>query len=116
MTRILIVDDEVYIAEFLRDLLDGEGFQTRIARNGHEALEILDAFRADIIISDVMMPYMTGIDLARILRRDPVHCDTPIIFVSAGPRPPRAADISFAAYFSKPFEISALLDAIDALL
>lgn len=61
--RALVVDDEELVREFLRDFLLSRGHDVAIAKNGQEALPILDSFRPDVVISDICMPVMTGIEL-----------------------------------------------------
>lgn len=116
MSQILIVEDEVHIAEFIRDLLDEEGYQTQVARDGREALELLRKFSPRLIISDIMMPHMGGIELCRILNGTPAFATIPIILTSAGPRPAKASGCRFALFIAKPYDIPVLLRAIASIL
>jgi two-component system response regulator HydG len=71
-TKLLIVDDERTQREMLRSILEMQGFQVFAAADGHEALNILDKHRADIVISDLKMPQMSGLELfARIREKHP---------------------------------------------
>ena len=67
-TRILVVDDEVLIQNILRKILEKEGYQVRTATSGSEALKLMAAEPADIVISDVRMPEMDGFELLKQLK------------------------------------------------
>ena len=68
MANILVVDDELGMRQFLTHLLQREGHVVRVAENGHEALDLLRAQPPDLIISDIRMPDMSGVDLLRTAR------------------------------------------------
>jgi DNA-binding response OmpR family regulator len=78
--RILIVDDEPTIAELLEPYLEADGFATVCARNADEALAILERGRVDLVVLDLMMPCVSGLDLLRMLRRT---SNVPVIIVTA---------------------------------
>jgi CheY-like chemotaxis protein len=113
---ILVVDDEISIAELTQDMLELEGYQTRIATNGDEALAAVARERPDLIVSDVMMPGMDGITLCQTLGQDPTTRDIPVIFVSAVQRFSSAPGCYVAAFIEKPFEIDDLLQTVRRVL
>ncbi len=80
LPTILIVDDDVAIRELLRDFCVASGFQVALAETGSAALAVLDARAVDAIVLDIMMPGMSGFDLARQIRQT---TDVPILFLSA---------------------------------
>lgn len=80
--KILLVDDEAGFAELLRDLLTMDGFEVRLAYDGLEALDILKEFRPDVIISDVMMPRMGGIELFKKVKSQTSNTKIPFLFIS----------------------------------
>ena len=67
--RILIVDDDILVLEALQELFTSSECEVRVATRGQEALEILDQEHFDLLILDVVMPKMTGFDLAREVRK-----------------------------------------------
>jgi len=67
--RILVVDDDILVLEALQELLTSSGYEVRVAARGQEALEILDQEHFDLLILDVVMPKMTGIDVCRAIRK-----------------------------------------------
>lgn len=80
MAKILIVDDEIEIAELLSDILVEEGFETIIKNNGEDALKEIELVNFDLILLDIMLPGMSGIELCSLIRNK-VIC--PIIFITA---------------------------------
>jgi CheY-like chemotaxis protein len=67
--RILVVDDDILVLEALQELLTSSGYEVRVATRGQEALEILDQEHFDLLILDVVMPKMTGVDVCRAVRK-----------------------------------------------
>ena len=81
MPRILVVDDEVSILNTLEILLRREGFEVSVAKSGREALERFEESPPDVVLTDIRMPGVTGLDLlAQIRERDP---ETPVILMTA---------------------------------
>lgn len=117
--KILIVDDEEDILEFLSYNLKKEGFAIFTASNGKEALEIADREVPQLILLDVMMPEMDGIETCEELRKNPKLNKTVIAFLTA-----RAEDYSQIAgfeagaddYITKPIKPKVLVSRIGALL
>ncbi|MEL7021641.1 MAG: response regulator, partial [Bacteroidota bacterium] len=81
--KILIVDDEPDILEILQYNLEREGFKVAVANNGEEGLAIATEFNPDLIILDIMMPKMDGVELCRTLRTKPQFNQTLIAFLTA---------------------------------
>ena len=80
MYRILIVDDEEKIRELIKKYLDFQGYESKMAVNGMEAVEMLKNEKFDIIIMDVMMPELDGFSAVKEIRK---RSDTPVIMLSA---------------------------------
>ncbi len=81
--RILLVDDEVDILEFIRYNLVKEGYEVSTACDGAEALRIATECRPHLILLDMMMPVMDGIQTCRAIRQTPALNDTMVVFLSA---------------------------------
>ncbi len=81
--KVLIVDDEPDIVEIISYNLAKEGYEITSAKNGHEALDKTNSFRPDLLILDIMMPKMTGIEVCKTLRSNPVFNHTLIILLTA---------------------------------
>ncbi len=80
--RVLIVDDDQKILDLLVELLNAEGYEVRPAGDGIRALELAKAFDPDLIISDVVMPVMSGIDLCLLLKQDVSSATIPVLLIS----------------------------------
>ena len=117
--RILLVDDEEDILEFLSYNLIKEGFKIKTASNGKSALKILEKFNPDLIILDVMMPEMDGIEVCESIRKNEKNDDVLILFLTA-----RSEDYSelagFSAgaddYITKPIKPKLLVSRVNAIL
>ncbi|MGH7245220.1 MAG: hybrid sensor histidine kinase/response regulator [Phycisphaerales bacterium] len=80
--RVLVVDDSITVREVERQLLQRRGYHVEVAVDGKEGLNALKAGKFDLLVTDVDMPRMTGIDLIRALRKEPRFADLPVIIVS----------------------------------
>lgn len=80
--KVLVVDDDVVSLEMLVNALKG-AHETRAAKDGREALRVVREWAPDLVLLDVMMPELDGLEVCRILRGDPAHADTPVMFVTA---------------------------------
>jgi signal transduction histidine kinase len=83
MSTILIVDDDPTARETLVAMLDGENYDLRLAKDGIHALQLLEQFRPDLILLDVMMPGMDGFEVCRHIRSTPQLAEVPILILTA---------------------------------
>jgi CheY-like chemotaxis protein len=102
---ILVVDDEESLCELLAEVLSGD-YEVIKAFNGKAALELARERKPDIIISDVMMPHMSGVEMLKALRDDSETGNIPVILLSAAPLRSKVTEAS--AFLIKPFEIEVL--------
>ena len=117
--RILLIDDEDDILEFIRYNLTKAGYEVYTARNGAEGLQQAAAHRPHLILLDVMMPTMDGIETCRALRCDPALKETMVVFLSAlGEEEQQLAGFGAGAddYISKPIKPKLLISRIQAIL
>ena len=115
MARILVADDEPDILESVVYALERDGFDVETAVTGQEALDAARARSYDIILLDVMMPEMSGIDVCRIIRAE---SDVPIILVTAKDAEiDRVLGLELGAddYVTKPFSLAELVSRVRAL-
>jgi len=116
VSTMLVVEDDRTIAEVVAYQLQREGHQATIASDGIEALERLREAAYDLVILDLMLPRLSGLDVLRMLRRDSA---TPVIILSArdGDADQVAAlDLGADDYITKPFSIRQLLARVAAIL
>lgn len=118
-TKILVVDDEQDILELIRHTLNKEGYEVHVAANGQQAVEKALKIKPDLILMDVMMPVMDGMEACRQLKENPETSDLAIIFLTA--RSEEFAELAgFEAgaddYIAKPIRGRVLLSRIRAIL
>ncbi len=106
MKHILVIDDEPDIVELVSYNLKKEGFAVDSAYDGETALKKIRSNKYDLIVLDLMLPGLSGIELCKIVRKDPVHSSLPIIMLTAkGEEVDRIVGLEMGAddYISKPF-------------
>jgi two-component system alkaline phosphatase synthesis response regulator PhoP len=117
LTRVLIIEDEPNMVLGLKDSCEYEGYEVSVARDGKEGLEKAATEKPDIILLDVMLPLLSGIDVCRALRARGI--DTPILMLTArGQEIDKVVGLEVGAddYVTKPFSIKELLARIRAHL
>ena len=117
--HILIVDDEPNIVMSLEFLMRKNGFQVGIARNGTEALAAIDQTPFDLILLDIMMPDVDGLQVCRQLRQRPDRAATKVIFLSAKSREAdmqKGYEAGADLYIPKPFSTRQLMEKVRELL
>ncbi len=113
---ILVVDDEPSIRQLLRQELESQNYEVQEAGDGLHALEVIRATPPDLIILDIMMPKMNGLDLAAILKTNPETSMIPIIILSIMEEQARGYRLGIDRYQSKPINIGVLFHDIGLLL
>ncbi|HVW34418.1 MAG TPA: response regulator [Acidimicrobiia bacterium] len=116
---VLVVDDDPVILKLLEVNFEMEGFQVARASDGAEGLERARAVLPDIVILDVMMPRMTGYEVARALREDESTAHIPIIFVTARAQSSdveKGMELGVEDYVTKPFDPLDLIERVNAIL
>jgi two-component system, OmpR family, response regulator RegX3 len=114
--RILIVEDEISLADSVRYNLEREGYVVTVAEDGRTALERFRAESPALVILDLMLPEVSGLDLCRTIRSE---SDVPIIMVTAkDSEADKVAGLELGAddYVTKPFSVRELLSRVRALL
>ena len=119
MIKILYVEDESDLREDLIEELEEDGFEVAWAPNGAEGLKRLVSFRPDLVISDCLMPVMTGIEMFKEMRASyPEFASTPFIFLSAHAQKEQIEEglgVGANGYITKPVDYAKLLKAIRAI-
>ncbi|MGN6319599.1 response regulator [Trinickia sp.] len=113
MTTLLVVDDESLVTDFLSFLFWREGYAVHAARTGKEALETAEQLQPDLIITDLMMPVMSGLELAQALRRNEKLAAVPIVLCTAAPDALSDEDKDlFLAVLRKPYPPPKLIEIV----
>jgi len=117
--KILIVDDEPDLVQTLRDRLEMNGYDIVTANNGKEGLEKAVQERPNIILLDVIMPVMDGLEMLEALRKHPECKDCAVIMVTARSQRQdivRAKVCGIQDYIVKPFDLSELIEKIENIV
>jgi CheY-like chemotaxis protein len=117
MTTIVVVDDETLITDFLAFFLEDAGYIVHVARNGVDGLDLIGRVVPDAVITDYMMPAMSGLELTRALKANAALAHIPVILSSAAlGASARAQPALFAAFLDKPYPARKLLQTLSTLL
>jgi two-component system KDP operon response regulator KdpE len=114
--RILVVDDEPQIRRALKTALTGHGYEVEVAENGKEALTLLPSWQPDVLVLDLVMPDVDGLE---VLRQTRTWSDLPVIVLSARGQERdkvQALDLGADDYLTKPFGMDELLARVRAIL
>ena len=110
--RILAVEDEPEYLEMLQEVMHSLGHTITVAENGAEALQVLDRQKIDVIVSDVKMPVMDGVDFHQQVRAKPGYRNTPFVFLTGIDDLTRVKAVCQAdcdLLLQKPFPVDSLL-------
>jgi two-component system alkaline phosphatase synthesis response regulator PhoP len=119
MSKILVVDDEKDIVELISYNMEKEGFKTVKAYDGEAALRLVKTQKPDMVILDLMLPKMNGLDVCRALRGNPETASLPIIMLTAkGDEVDKIVGLENGAddYITKPFSIKELIARVRSIL
>jgi two-component system phosphate regulon response regulator PhoB len=117
--HIVVVEDEADLAELVAYNLERAGYQVRVARDGEAALKLIDSAPPDLVVLDLMIPKVSGLEVARHIRTAPRTSGIPILMLTA-----KAEEVDQVAglragaddYVTKPFSIKVLLARVEAVL
>lgn len=113
---ILVVDDDEAVAELLRELLnDVPGWGATVVHDAAAARAVFHHVRVEVLVLDVNLPGITGLELLELLRGDDAWHDPPIIFISAVPDQPAVRDAAISdgiRMIGKPFDVDELINAV----
>ena len=118
-STVLVVDDDPVILKLLEVNFEMEGFNVLVARDGEEGIEVARTNQPDLVVSDIMMPKKSGLELVVALKSDATTSEIPIILLSAKAQ---NADVRTGLeagaddYVTKPFEPLDLVDRVNRLL
>jgi two-component system alkaline phosphatase synthesis response regulator PhoP len=116
--KALIVDDDPDIVDLLQYNLSKEGFEVRTAENGKKAIEMAKAFQPNLILMDIMMPVMDGVEACRQMKEIPVLKNTIVVFLTSRSEEyseVAAFDVGADDFINKPIKPRALISRINAL-
>jgi DNA-binding response OmpR family regulator len=113
---ILLVDDDESMTDTCSLMLEAHGYEVCVADNGSAALSQMHSGDYELLISDCMMPGMSGMELSDQMKADPATAQCPILLMSASMRCDIAPGNSYDAFLRKPFLAESLLFEVDRLI
>ena len=120
MRKILVVEDSPVMRDLIGSLIDElGGFEITAVENGLQALRVLPSEKFDLIVTDINMPNINGLELLAYVKKNPNHVNTPVLVVTtegADKDIEKGLALGANAYLVKPFERDELLDAVRKLL
>ena len=117
--KVLIADDEPNIVTALEFLLQRAGYEVLVARDGEEALKIVEGVRPDLVLLDIMMPVRSGYEVCKRIRERPEWSHIKVVMLSAKGRDAevnKGMAMGADLYVTKPFSTRELMDQIKGLL
>jgi len=120
--QVLVVDDEPAVIQMIGCVLEIRGYEVIGAHNGHEAVRCIEKDRPDLIITDLVMPGMNGLDLCRLLKKDPRWVDIPLVVITSATKDSDLADgfwkLGTAAddFVTKPFDPFEMADRVERMI
>jgi DNA-binding response OmpR family regulator len=117
--KILIVDDEPNIVASLEFLMKQKGYAIKVVNNGKDALDAIGEFGPDLVLLDVMMPFLSGYELCQKVRANPAWAGIKIVMLSAKGREveiSKGIAVGADLYVTKPFSTTDLIAKVQALL
>jgi CheY-like chemotaxis protein len=116
--RLLLVEDAPFLRYAFGRLLRMHGFDVMEANDGREALDCVDEFRPQLVVTDLAMPGMDGVELIQRLRANPVTADLPVVAITADSSEEaemKAREAGAVDFVTKPIDLPTLLDRLHAL-
>jgi len=117
--KIVIADDEPNIVISLEFLMQRNGYDVKTAGDGEAALDLVNSFRPDLILLDIMLPLKSGYEVCQKIRENPELTDTKIVMITAKGRDievTKGLALGADAYITKPFSTQDLLGTVKRLL
>ncbi|MEO5950867.1 MAG: response regulator [Chloroflexia bacterium] len=110
---IVVVEDSEPIAALIKDTLNGEpDYQATIVHDGSRAIEVIQSVKASLILLDLNLPGITGLQIYDLLKDDAATRDIPIVFITASPDRKAFKERNIESFIAKPFDLDELLDAV----
>jgi two-component system response regulator VicR len=116
-TRVLVLDDQEYLREIIATILVDAGYPARAVATADEALRLLDELRPDLLVLDVSLPTIGGLEFLDQLRANPAWATLPVLIVSGDPAKLAAAEgRRYVGVLTKPFDVTVLVAEVVRLL
>lgn len=117
--RVLVVEDDAAIIELLRFLLEQEGLEVEVAQDGLEALDKMEVWSPDLVLLDLRLPKLEGMDVLWEMRQNPKWSNIPVIIISVDSSPQTMLQgwrLGVDSYFIKPFDPDELIRVVRRII
>jgi CheY-like chemotaxis protein len=116
MAKVLVVDDDPGIVSLLQRIISKKGYETFVAYDGREGLDLAQKHRPDLILTDIKMPDLGGEELTHLLRSDPELADIPIVILSGTAFLVDLETTRADSVLTKPFELKTVYALLERFL
>lgn len=117
--KVMIVEDEPSIFNLIETLLRAKGYDVQVAPDGNKALQSMPDFKPDLVLLDIMIPGVDGLEVCKIVKEHPETKSTKVVMLTSS-KSEEAMDQAMSAgadwYIAKPFKIDAVIDKVKQLL
>jgi len=112
---ILVVEDNVLLADLIAEVLQEEGYDVKVAGDGHEGLQKLREMEPDLVITDLMMPRVSGEEFCNTIQANPRYSSIPVVLMTSREEHTINVKCKYDAFLAKPFDLEHLLGLVSSL-
>ena len=116
MKSILVIEDNVLLSDFIAEVLQEEGYNVQVAADGQEGLTRIDEVEPDLVITDLMMPKVSGEEVCQVLTAHPKFRAIPVVLMSSKEEAYLSVRCKYTAFLPKPFDLNILLGLVVRLI
>lgn len=116
MKSILVIEDNAVLADFIAEVLQEEGYEVNVAADGQEGLRKLPKLQPDLVITDLMMPRVSGEEVCNVIQADPQLRSIPVVLMTSRPEESVKIRCKYDAFLSKPFDLYHLIGLVVRLI
>lgn len=115
MKSILVIEDNALLANLIAEVLQEEGYDVKVASDGHEGLQKLPEVKPDLVITDLMMPKVSGEEFCNTIHADPHFKSIPVLLMTAREEHVLKIQCKYDAFLAKPFDLYHLVGLVSQL-
>jgi len=112
---ILVIEDNALLANLIAEVLQEEGYHVAVASDGHDGLQKLPQVKPDLVITDLMMPKVSGEEICNTIHSNPHFSSIPVLLMTAREEHVLRIQCKYDAFLAKPFDLYHLLGLVDSL-
>jgi CheY-like chemotaxis protein len=113
---ILIIEDNAVLADFIAEVLQEEGYDVEVAANGQEGLQKLPEVKPDLVITDLVMPKVSGEEVCKVIHSHPQFRSIPVVLMTSRQEEFAKVKCKYDAFLPKPFDLYHLLGLVVRLI